>query len=125
MGARRLEDEEGYLNEEVEKNQQAQQLGCIAESDVDAYFEDGSAFPGAIDMRSKALEKGFSEEERVKAVEERMAGLETGRPAGGVRRAPASRQMRRTRRRRTRRRRRGSQRARGRPMPCVTSAGAG
>ena len=24
-------DEEGYLNEEVEKNQQAQQLGCIAE----------------------------------------------------------------------------------------------
>ena len=66
-------DEEGYLHEEVEKNQQAQQLGCIAESDVDAYFEDGSVFPGAIDLRSKALEKDVSEEERTKALEERMA----------------------------------------------------
>lgn len=48
-------DEEGLLHTDCEKNQQAQQLGCIAEKDVDTWFASGAAFPGAIDMRSETL----------------------------------------------------------------------
>lgn len=63
------------LHSDVEKNQQAQQLGCIDEKDVDAWFDAGTCFPGAIDMRCHG---GSDEEERARtrALE---AGLEPGK----------------------------------------------
>ena len=44
-------DQHGILHHETEKNQQAEQLGCISEEAVDVWFESGAAFPRAIDIR--------------------------------------------------------------------------
>ena len=44
-------DENGILRTECEKNQQAQQLGCISDDAVEAWFQSGAAFPRAIDIR--------------------------------------------------------------------------
>ena len=102
-------DEEGLLHTDCEKNQQAQQLGCIAEKDVDTWFASGAAFPGAIDMRSGTLASHGSCRwgiacPRLSLDEEHTVN---------------------TRRRRTPQLRRALRRIRVRPRPCARSAGGG